>query len=256
MLEFKTDHSSSKAFALLGAVQIALIGGITLIAVPLPAIQRDFGLTQAELALVSAAYGLPFAGLLLLGGRLADRLGPRRVFLAGVALFGLASVAGGLAPGYGVLLTARFAQGAGAALTAPAAVALVTLLHPDPVARGRAFALWGTLSVTGATTGSLAGGLIASATSTWRWTFAVPVAAALAALLRHRVLPAARRGRPPEAWTRSAPPWPPPGWSHSATACSTASHPSPPGRASRSWPPSSWSRAGSRPTPCCPCRSC
>ena len=80
-------------------MQVALILAITVIAVPLPAIQRDLNLSGAELALVSTVYGLSFSGLLLLGGRLADLLGRRRVFRLGVAVFGLASAAAGLAPG-------------------------------------------------------------------------------------------------------------------------------------------------------------
>lgn len=189
---FWNDRSSIRfSFALLGAVQATLIAAITLIVVPLPAIGRAFDVGQSELALVNAGYGLTFSGLLLLSGRVTDRIGARRAFLAGVALFGLASAAGGLAPAYPPLLAARFAQGAGAALTAPAAVALVTGLFPDRAERSRALAVWGTLSVAGATAGTLAGGFLGSWGS-WRWAFLPPTVVAAAALLGARPL---TRGR-------------------------------------------------------------
>jgi MFS family permease len=180
------------AFGLLGATQVTLIAAITLIVVPLPAIQRQFGLAPADLALLSAAYGLSFGGLLLVGGRLTDRFGARRTFGAGLALFGASSLAGGLASEYAVALAARFAQGAGAALVAPAAVALVTHLYPDSTRRSRAFGVWGTLSITGAVLGTLLSGLIASAGS-WRWAFLLPatISAGTLALLRHLPAPVA-----------------------------------------------------------------
>lgn len=185
---FWNDRSNIRlSFALLGTVQATLIAAITLIVVPLPAIGRAFGVGQSELALVSAGYGLSFSGLLLLGGRVTDRIGARRAFLAGVALFGLASAAGGLAPAYPPLLVARLAQGVGAALTAPAAVALVTGLFPGRTERSRALAVWGTLSVAGATAGTLVGGFLVSWGS-WRWAFLPPAVVATAALLSARLL--------------------------------------------------------------------
>jgi len=189
-------------FGLLGGTQVTLVAAITLITVPLPTIQAEFGLQQSDLALLNSAYGLSFGGLLLLGGRLADRLGARRTFVTGIAVFGLASVLGGFAPGYPVLLGARFAQGVGAALAAPAAVALVTRLHPPGPARTRALAIWGTLSVTGAVGGSLLSGLIAAAAS-WRWSFVIPVGAAAAVTAAWRVLPDVR-GMPSHVDLRGA----------------------------------------------------
>lgn len=181
-------------FPLLGAVQVTLIAAITLLAVPLPAIQREFGLAQGELALLSSGYGLAFGGLLLLGGRLADLRGAHRTLRAGLTLFGAAGVAGAAAPAFGVLLAARLAQGAGAALAAPAALALVTRIHPEGPRRARALAVWGTLSVSGAVGGSLLSGLVASVAS-WRWCLLLPVAVAVAGLLsrsvRHAGAPAA-----------------------------------------------------------------
>ncbi|MFI0989826.1 MFS transporter [Streptomyces exfoliatus] len=201
-------------FVLLGGVQMTLIFTLAALAVPLPRIGAEFRLDRADLILLSAAYGLTFAGLLLLGGRLADRFGGRRTLTAGLLLFGTASALAPLAPGYEALLAARFAQGVGAALVAPAAMAVLRALFPAPVAYGRAMATWGGLSVLGATAGNLLSGVIAAATS-WRGTFAVPVAVALAALLlAPRLLPPTPPGPQtgPQPATPPRPqPAPPPG---------------------------------------------
>ncbi|MDX3228741.1 MFS transporter [Streptomyces sp. ME19-01-6] len=177
------------AFALLGSVQATLIFTLAAISVPLPRIGREFGLQRSDLILLSAAYGLTFAGLLLFGGRLADRYGGRRTLTAGLALLAAASAAAPLAPGFEALLAARFAQGAGAALSAPAAMAVLRAVFPSPAAYGRAMATWGGLSVLGATAGNLLSGVISTLLS-WRWTFAVPLVVAGAALaLAPRLLP-------------------------------------------------------------------
>ncbi|MFE7547289.1 MFS transporter [Streptomyces gardneri] len=183
-------HRTRGGFLLLGGVQMTLIFTLAALAVPLPRIGAEFRLDRADLILLSAAYGLTFAGLLLLGGRLADRFGGRRTLTAGLVVFGAASAAAPLAPGYEALLAARFGQGVGAALVAPAAMAVLRALFPAPAAYGRAMATWGGLSVLGATAGNLLSGVI-SAASSWRGTFAVPVAVTLAALfLAPRLLPA------------------------------------------------------------------
>ncbi|MEU6242370.1 MFS transporter [Streptomyces sp. NPDC047024] len=177
------------AFVLLGGVQATLIFTLAALAIPLPLIGREFGLDRAHLILLSAAYGLTFAGLLLFGGRLADRCGGRRSFTAGLVLFAAASAAAPLAHGMATLLVARFVQGAGAALIAPAAMAVLRAVFPSPTMYGRAMATWGGLSVLGATAGNLLSGVI-SALLSWRWTFAVPLVVALAALvLTPRLLP-------------------------------------------------------------------
>ncbi|MGW3420473.1 MFS transporter [Streptomyces phaeochromogenes] len=179
------------AFVLLGGVQVTLIFTLAAVAVPLPGIGVEFGVRREELILLSAAYGLTFAGLLLFGGRLADRYGGQRALTAGLLVFGLASVATPLAPGYGALLAARLVQGAGAALIAPAAMAVLRTVFPSPAAYGGAMATWGGLSVLGATAGNLLSGVI-SALLSWRWAFAVPLAVTVAALaLAPRVLPSA-----------------------------------------------------------------
>ncbi|MEU9793126.1 MFS transporter [Streptomyces sparsogenes] len=177
------------AFVLLGGVQATLIFTLAAISVPLPRIGREFGLQRSDVILLSAAYGLTFAGLLLFGGRLADRYGGRPTLTAGLALFAAASAAAPLAPGIEALLAARFAQGAGAALSAPAAMAVLRALFPSPAAYGRAMATWGGLSVLGATAGNLLSGVVSTLLS-WRWNFAVPLLVAGAALaLAPRLLP-------------------------------------------------------------------
>ncbi|NUS87059.1 MAG: MFS transporter, partial [Streptomyces sp.] len=174
---------------MLGSVQATLIFTLAAISVPLPRIGREFGLQRSDLILLSAAYGLTFAGLLLFGGRLADRYGGRRTLTAGLVLLAAASAAAPLAPGFEALLAARFAQGAGAALSAPAAMAVLRAVFPSPAAYGRAMATWGGLSVLGATAGNLLSGVISTLLS-WRWNFAVPLLVAGAALaLVPRLLP-------------------------------------------------------------------
>ncbi|OPC79848.1 MFS transporter [Embleya scabrispora] len=183
--------SAAGAFALLGTVQATLIFTITIIGVPLPDIGREFGLGSADLVLLSAAYGLPFSGLLLFGGRLADRYGGRPMFTAGLVVFGLTSAVAAFAPDFAVLVAVRFGQGLGAALTAPAAMTVLRAVHPEPIAYRRAMATWGGLSVLGAATGNLASGVLTTWVS-WRWMFAVPVAvAALGLLLAPSRLPRA-----------------------------------------------------------------
>jgi len=177
------------AFLLLGAMQFTLIAAITLVIAALPAVQAEFGVGRGELALVTAGYGLAFGGLLLLGGRLADWLGRRRVFVWGVLLFGAASAVAAFAPAFGLLLVARFAQGCGAALAAPAALALVPAVYPDPALRARALAVWGGLSGGGAAGGMLLSGALVTWFS-WRWAFGIPaLAAVVVALAAPRLLP-------------------------------------------------------------------
>ncbi|MFF3008002.1 MFS transporter [Kitasatospora sp. NPDC057940] len=190
-------------FALLGGVQATLIFTIMILSVPLPLVAREFGLGPSGVLLLSAAYGLSFSALLLLGGRLTDRHGGRRLLRVGLALLGTASIACALAPGYPVLLASRFAQGVGAALAAPAAVAVVRVLRPEPADYRRAMAAWGGLSVLGATAGNLLSGAVAAWVS-WRWLFAVPVLVALVGLARSGSLPPAEPDGRPSAVGRPA----------------------------------------------------
>jgi MFS family permease len=182
--------AAGTALVLLGAVQVTLIAAITVITVALPAIGRDLHLDESGLVLVSSAYGVSFGSLLLLGGRLADSFGRRRMLVTGMIIFGLASAGAGLAPGPGLLVIARLAEGAGAALAAPAAMALLSVVFPDPHRRMRVLATWGVLSSTGAIAGTVLSGVLITWIP-WRWVFAAPAAmAAVAVTAAPRVLPA------------------------------------------------------------------
>lgn len=196
----QTTAGTGAAFALLGTVQMSLIFTLNSLVVPLPRIGREFSLGRDDLILLNAAYGLTFSGLLLFGGRATDRFGGRRALTAGLIVFGAASLAGLLAPGPRALLAARFTEGAGAALAAPAGTAVLRAVLPQPAAYRRAMATWGGLSVLGATAGNLLSGVV-SALTTWRLALAVPLAVAVLALtLAPRLLPStpAGGGRSPD----------------------------------------------------------
>jgi EmrB/QacA subfamily drug resistance transporter len=178
------------ALAILCAAQFMVVLDITVVNVALPSIQTDLGLATGDLQWLLTAYTLAFGGLLLLGGRAADLLGRRRVFLAGLAVFSGASLVAALAPSAGALLAARAAQGLGAAMLSPAALSLVTTIFADGPERRRALAAWAAVAASGGAFGVLAGGLLTE-TFGWRAIFLINVpigiAAAVAAL---RVLPA------------------------------------------------------------------
>lgn len=170
-------------------MQVLLIAAITLPLIGLPAVQRSFGLSGTDLAVLVAAYGLSFGGLLLLGGRIADLYGGRTVFLTGLVVFGSASAVAALSPAYSLLLVARFVQGAGAALVAPAAMVLLGAVFSGEASRRRALATWGMLSGLGATAGNLASGPLV-AWAGWRPSFALPAVLAFAAFaIAHHLFP-------------------------------------------------------------------
>ncbi len=141
------------ALAVLATAQSVLVLDDTIVNVALASIQDDLGGSTAGLAWVVNGYILAFAGRLLLGGRLADLLGRRRVFVVGMALFGVASLLCGLARSEAMPIAARVLQGTGSALVAPAALALVLGVFPDPVERARAVGLSGGLAALGGTPG-------------------------------------------------------------------------------------------------------
>ncbi|MEE2037591.1 MFS transporter [Nocardiopsis sp. CT-R113] len=183
------------ALTLLCFVQFMLVLDDTVVSVALPSIRDDLGFSAAGLAWVVNAYFLAFGGLLLLFGRVADLLGRRRVFLCGVALFGAASLACGLAQEPWQLVAGRFAQGAGAAMAGPAALSLITLLFPGPEERARALGVWGGVAGLGGTMGLVVSGVLTDLTS-WRWIFLInlPVAA-LALVLLPRLVGESRAAR-------------------------------------------------------------
>lgn len=190
----RSSRSFRLPFTILAIVQATLIFTIALITVPLPRIAGEFDLSSADLLLILAAYGLPFSGLLLFGGRLADRYRGRRMFVVGLTVFGAASVVAAFAPSFEVLVGMRFVQGVGGAMTAPAAIAVLRALFPEPAAFGKAMATWGGVSVLGAVVGFIASGVLTSWVS-WRWMFAVPTLVALIALMSaRRLLPIGELG--------------------------------------------------------------
>jgi EmrB/QacA subfamily drug resistance transporter len=163
---------------------------MTVVNVALPAIRADLGFSTAGLQWVVSAYTLSCAGFLLLGGRAADLFGRRRVFCAGLTLFGLASLAGGLAQDPATLVAARAVQGLGGAVMAPTSLSILANVYDEGAARNRAFGLWGTLGALGGASGALVGGLVMAALS-WRWILIVNAPVALAvALAAWRVVPA------------------------------------------------------------------
>ncbi|MGH3411872.1 MAG: MFS transporter [Marmoricola sp.] len=174
--------------------QLMLILDMTVVNVALPQIRTDLGFSAASLSWVLNAYTLTFGGLLLLGGRIGDVLGRRRTFLAGIAVFTLGSLLGGLAPTAGLLVAARAFQGIGAAIAAPNVLALVTTSAPDQAARNRALALFSAISSAGASLGLLLGGALTGYAS-WRWSLFinVPVGALLLVLVPRFVTETPRR---------------------------------------------------------------
>ncbi|MFI7232027.1 MFS transporter [Nonomuraea angiospora] len=167
-------------------VQFMLVLDDTVVNVALPSIRDELGFSASGLPWVVNAYFLAFGGLLLLCGRMADLLGRRRVFLVGVALFGVASLACGLAREPWQLVIGRFVQGAGSAMAGPAAMSMITLLYPGPGERARALGIWGGIAALGGTSGLVLSGALTDLVS-WRWIFLINlpvVAVALASLPR------------------------------------------------------------------------
>jgi EmrB/QacA subfamily drug resistance transporter len=142
--------------------------------VALPTIQRELGLTISGLEWIVTSYILVFAGLMLAGGRLADVFGARRVFLGGLALFTVASLAAGLATSGGLLVAARAVQGVGAALLTPTALALIGQIFPDPGERGRAVGIWSTSGALSMALGPVTGGFISEHLH-WGWIYLINV---------------------------------------------------------------------------------
>ena len=162
--------------------QLMIVLDVTIVNVALPAIQRDLHFTQGNLTWVVNGFLITFGSLLLLAGRLGDLLGRKRVFLAGVVIFTLASVLCGAAPSAGWLVAARFLQGVGAAAQASVILAIIVTEFPEPDARARAMSSYVFVSVAGGSLGLLAGGLLTEALS-WHWIFFVNVPIGIAAVV-------------------------------------------------------------------------
>ena len=174
------------ALFLVSAAQFTLQLDFSIVNVALATIQREFGVSAVDLQWIVTGYALPFGALLLLGGRLGDLTGHRRLLVSGLGLFGLTSLLAGLAPDSGVLIAARFAQGASAALVAPMALAAITDLFPDGPGRARALGIFQGATAAGASAGIVLGGILTEYAG-WRAIFLVnpPVIVVLAgAMLR------------------------------------------------------------------------
>ncbi len=169
--------------ALVAVAQFMVVLDATVVNVALPTIKTDLGFSEQNLSWVLNAYTLVFGGFLLLGGRLADRLGRRRLFMAGIALFSGASLICGVSQSEGMLLVARGCQGLGGALVSPAALSIILTTFAEGSDRNRALAVWGAIAGAGGAVGLLLGGLIVEVLS-WRWVFFinVPIGAIVLAL--------------------------------------------------------------------------
>ncbi len=163
--------------------QFMVILDVSVVNVALPAIRNDLGFSAIGLQWVVNAYALTFAGFLLLGGRATDLLGRRRVFMAGLLLFTLASLVGGLAQSQGMLVGARAVQGLGGAIISPATLAIITTTFTEGSERNRALGIWGAMGGAGGAAGVLLGGLLTDLLS-WQWVLFinVPIGLAVAAL--------------------------------------------------------------------------
>ena len=245
-----------------GLAQLMVVLDATIVNIALPSAQRDLAFSNADRQWVVTAYALAFGGLLLLGGRLSDLVGRRRMLIIGLVGFAAASALGGAATSFTMLVIGRGLQGAFGALLAPAALSTLTVTFTDPAERGRAFGVYGAIAGAGGAVGLLLGGVLTEYLS-WRWCLYVNVVlAVIAGVGAIRLLPA--YSGDPEVridwpgtvlvasglWRWST------GWPRPTPRAGVRRRPSRcwwPGWSC--WPPSCWSNSGSR-IRCCRCESC
>jgi EmrB/QacA subfamily drug resistance transporter len=177
-----SDRKKWFALALILAVQFMVILDVAIVNVALPSIQLDLGFSQENLQWVISAYALVFGGFLLLGGRSADLLGRRRIFIAGTIIFTLGSLLCGFAWSEGALIASRAFQGFGAALITPAALSILVAMFAEGRERNIALGAWGAVGGFGAAAGVLFGGILTDYLS-WEWIFFVNVPVGVAALI-------------------------------------------------------------------------
>ncbi len=181
-----------RILALLAAAQFLVVLDASITNVALPSIGKALSVTQSDLAWVVNAYTLTFGGFLLLGGRMADVLGRRRIFMSGLVLFALASLTAGLAQNETMLIVSRAVQGLGAALLSPAALSIVTATFREGRERNTALGVWGAVAGSGGAVGVLLGGVLTEYLS-WRWVFLVNVPVVMVTLfLVPRIVPESR----------------------------------------------------------------
>ena len=182
--------------ALVGAAQFMVVLDISIVNVALPSIRNDLGFSIGGLQWVVNAYTITFGGLLLLGGRASDLLGRRRMFITGILVFALASLAGAFAPNAALLVVARAAQGVGGAIVAPSTLAVLMTTFREGPERQRALGVWGAMTAGGGSAGAILGGILTDVLD-WRWIFLVnvPIGAAIAWEARRSLAPDARRAQ-------------------------------------------------------------
>ena len=186
------DPRRWKALAILAMADFVVILDATIVNIALPSIGRSLHASTGSLSWVISAYILAFGGLLLLGGRLADLFGRRRLFIGGLAIFGFASVAGGLSTSIEALIGFRALQGVGAAALAPAARALVTTLFSEGPERSKALGIWAAVAGSGTVVGLILGGVLTSGLG-WEWVLFVNVPVVmLAGVLAPRLIDESR----------------------------------------------------------------
>jgi EmrB/QacA subfamily drug resistance transporter len=197
-----TQNSSSSwrwwILGVLGLAQLMVVLDTTIVNIALPTAQADLGFSDDSRQWVITAYALAFGSLLLLGGRLGDLFGRKRLFVVGLLGFAIASAIGGAAQSFDVLIAARVLQGAFGALLAPAALSLLSTTFADPAERGKAFGVYGAIAGAGGAVGLLLGGILTEYLS-WRWSmyvnmvFALPAAIGGLVLLRDKARETAAR---------------------------------------------------------------
>ena len=180
-----TPRGKWLVLAVVGAAFFMTILDVAIVNVAIPSIQEDLHIAESTVQWVITAYAITFGGFLLLGGRMADLLGRRRIFLVGLVVFTLASLACGLAWSAGVLIASRAVQGLGAAIISPAALSIVTTTFSEGAERNKALGIWGALGGSGAAAGVLFGGILTKYLG-WEWIFFVnvPVGVLVFALTR------------------------------------------------------------------------
>ena len=176
------DPNRWRALAVIAIAQLMVVLDASIVNIALPSIQLDLGMTDANRQWVLTAYTLAFGGLLLLGGRIADFQGRKRIFIIGLIGFAAASFLGGVSTSEGMLISARALQGVFAALLAPAALSLISVTFTESKERARAFGVFGAISGGGAAIGLIAGGILTEYLS-WHWTLLVNVPIAIIAVL-------------------------------------------------------------------------
>src|SRR3954453_11421408 len=177
----RTESNRWLVLAIVCLAQFMVVLDATIVNIALPSIQRGLAFSDANLQWVINAYTLVFGGFLLLGGRAADLLGRKRLFVAGVIVFSAASLLHGLAQSPGMLIAGRALQGLGGALISPAALSIITTTFTDHRERTRALGVWSAIAAGGGAFGLLPGGILTDALS-WQWIFFVNVPVGLAAV--------------------------------------------------------------------------